>query len=163
MQRVEHGATCATRSAEHRTEFALTDDAELVALGYDLEVCEVRRLAFDQEHPAVDDNPHDDAHWQLREDIQMRPATSWQGLRVKARAAEIALKFGDPNGELPLSAGGSFAALARSLCVDIETMAAADQISGDRGQPVQGGRTTAFAFPTTAAHARAREGAQAAS
>ena len=159
MQPIGYEATCVARSTEHKSQFSFTDDAELVALGHDLEVCEVRRLAFDQEHPAIDDNPHDDTHWHLREAIETRPATSWQGLRVKARAAEIALKFGDPNGELPLSAGGSFAALARSLCLDIATMAAADQMSGDSIRPVHNG-TTAHVSAATAAHARGREDAQ---
>jgi hypothetical protein len=61
-----------------------------------------------------------DAHWTLRERINAIPATTIPGLRVKAQAAEFALKWDKDAG---CECAGAFLDLCKSINRDIIALA----------------------------------------
>jgi hypothetical protein len=94
-------------------------DAELFALAPQLTECDALNSAC----PDNDDKQHEalyNQHWNLREKINRIPATTLEGLRVKARAAEFAINW-DPDNECGVG-DGCFVALARSINQDIFSM-----------------------------------------
>jgi hypothetical protein len=99
----------------------LEADAELFALAAQLTECDALKSAC----PDNDDKQHEvlyNQHWNLREKINRIPATTLEGLRVKARAAEFAINS-DPDAEF--AGDGSFVDLCRSLNKDLLSMGAA--------------------------------------
>jgi len=58
----------------------------------------------------------------LREKINSIPATTFKGLCVKARAAELSIKWG---GDDSVGCPGDFSELCKAICRDILSMAAA--------------------------------------
>jgi hypothetical protein len=77
----------------------------------------------------IPDDDHDDEenrykrNWSLREKIDATPARTIDELKVKARAAQIALERDVDHSNDGL---GSFANLAQSICRDIDAIASAD-------------------------------------
>ena len=93
----------------------LKDNAALIALGAELAECEAKKTAT----PVDDDEQYArlyDLHWALRERINRIAADTLEGLRVKARAAEFALKW---DGAVENDGDGSFVGLCRSINADI--------------------------------------------
>jgi hypothetical protein len=87
-------------------------DAALVDLGAIAE-CDVREAVCpDEDHQRFD--LFHDQDWRLREKINGIVATTVEGLRVKARAAEIAFPRGMEN-----EGAGAFVGLARSINTNI--------------------------------------------
>jgi hypothetical protein len=96
-------------------------DSTLIALGADLVACDALKELCPDDDDAQDAALYEQ-HWDLREKINRIPATTLDGIRVKARAAEFAFK-GDNTHEM--EGEGSFVELCRSLNADILSMAAA--------------------------------------
>jgi hypothetical protein len=99
----------------------LEADAELFALAAQLTECDALKSAC----PDDDDQQYEvwlRRHWALREKINRIPATTREGLRVKARAAEFAIKS---DTDLECVGDGSFVDLCRSINQDIFLMDAA--------------------------------------
>jgi hypothetical protein len=94
-------------------------DAALVDLGVALTDCDANLTACPDDDYGLFEHLHD-RHWRLREQIYGLVATTIDGLRVKARAAEIAFKQ-DPAAEN--EGAGSFVDLVRSINTDILALA----------------------------------------
>jgi hypothetical protein len=99
-------------------------DATLIALGAELAACDALKSAC-PDGPDDGDEQYEVLylqHWDLRERINRIPATTHEGLRVKARAAEFAIK---EDTEVTCVGDGSFVDLCRSIKQDIFSMDAA--------------------------------------
>jgi hypothetical protein len=86
-------------------------DAALISLGAELAACD----ALKSNCPEKDDEQYavlDLQHWDLREKINRIPAATLEGIRVKARAAEFAIK---EDIDVTCEGEGSFVDLCRSI------------------------------------------------
>lgn len=90
-------------------------DAALLDLGAELERVQALRDAFAASGSNGDD-PHFDRHWDVREEIDRTPARTTAGLKVKARAAALALRY-DQDAEM--RGPGSYIGLSLSLFRDL--------------------------------------------
>jgi hypothetical protein len=100
------------------TVLAASSTATLIALGAELAACD----ALKSNCPEKDDEQYaalDLQHWDLREKINRIPAATLEGLRVKARAAEFAIK---QDIDVTCEGDGSFVDLCRSINQDIFSM-----------------------------------------
>jgi hypothetical protein len=96
-------------------------DATLIALGAELAACDALKCNC----PPKDDEQYEPLflqHWSLRERINRIPATSLEGLRVKARAAAFATK---DDTDMSNVGDGSFIGLAQSINRDLFALDAA--------------------------------------
>jgi hypothetical protein len=94
-------------------------EAELVALGAALARCDVEKTTC----PDGDEEGFQvlyDEHWTLRERINAIPATTIAGLRVKAQAAALALKW---DNDAQCECAGAFLDLCKSINQDIIALA----------------------------------------
>jgi hypothetical protein len=111
-------ATVPAASAVASSTAKAESDATLIALGAKLSACD----ALKSNCPEKDDEQYavlDLQHWDLREKINRIPAATLEGLRIKARAAEFAIK-GDEDCECV--GAGSFIGLAQSINRDLFAM-----------------------------------------
>ncbi len=108
-------------STARRVALTAHADAELVALGAELADVDARALPAVAGGDALYEPLYEES-WRLRERINRIPATTIAGLKVKARAAEIALA-----GDVDASnkGDGSFVDLARSLGRDVLALSCA--------------------------------------
>jgi hypothetical protein len=86
------------------------------------ELEEVHALQIPDDDHAAEENRYT-RNWSLREKIDAIPARTIDELKVKARAAQIALERDVDHSNDGL---GSFANLAQSICRDIDAIASAD-------------------------------------
>lgn len=96
-------------------------DAELVRLGRELEMTDADRAAFQAVADLPCEDPVYERLWGVRAKIEAIPATGLAGLFVKARAAELALKY---DSEFECNLPGSFVTLAQSLIGDLKAIEA---------------------------------------
>jgi hypothetical protein len=97
-------------------------DSTLIALGAELAACDARKELC----PDSDEQQGDalyEQHWDLRAKINRIPATTIKGLSVKARSAELAIKWDD---DVCCKGDGSFRELCRSIIRDIGSIGAED-------------------------------------
>jgi hypothetical protein len=85
------------------------------------ELEEVNALQIPDDDDTAEENRYT-RHWSLREKIDAIPARTIDELKVKARAAQIALERDVDHSNDGL---GSFANLAQSICRDIDAIASA--------------------------------------
>jgi hypothetical protein len=101
---------------------ALSLDSELVRLRHELDAVHAARLALEEaQAPERDDEPLHARQWELREQIDQRPAIGFLGLFAKVRAAEIAM---ERDGEPDDAGHGSFGGLALSIIRDLKAIEA---------------------------------------
>lgn len=89
-----------------------------------LERAHVEGFAFDPQAPDYDevaDNENYELHWSLREQIEALPVRSVNDLKIKVRAAQLALSR-DPDAEC--DALGSFVSLSKTIMRDIMALTA---------------------------------------
>ena len=79
-----------------QTVRAANQDVALIALGAELAECDARRRA----HFDAGRDDDDAEHWDLRDKIAETPATTVQGLVVKAEAIRLAERWDSANYEL---------------------------------------------------------------
>ena len=94
-------------------------DAQLLALGSELEAVHAARAAFELAEPDADHDPFYEPHWEIREAINRIPATTITGLAVKGRAAQMAFHH-DPSNEC--EGDGALRDLSLSLIDDLLEM-----------------------------------------
>ena len=88
-------------------------DVTLIALGKELEALHVDWLT---QPDSVEEDPTYERHWKIRSLINVMRAKTVEGLRIKARAAEMAL---DRDPEIDCQCTGSFIKLSKSLARDL--------------------------------------------
>src|SRR3954471_7159534 len=93
----------------------LHSDPDALALGQRLDTVQQLRDAFDASGSKGED-PHYDAHWEIRERINAIKAKTLDELRVKARAAMLALRY---DVDAASVGPGSFVSLSQSLAGDL--------------------------------------------
>jgi hypothetical protein len=96
---------------------ALHPVGQLLTLGARLKEVDAAK----QNHPTADDEAYEafyEEHWRLRAKINETEATRIDGLRVKARAADLAFRDDE---EAACEVPGSFIELSRSINRDLQS------------------------------------------